>query len=84
MLEAAVPVGRHVIHLWYLPERLVIGAWLALVTLAALLAWAVWPLARRRKRPESVCGRFGGSFVTVLEKAESAGRERDAAMKSRS
>ncbi len=84
MLEAAVPVGRHVIHLWYLPERLVIGAWLALVTLAALLAWAVWPLARRRKRPKSVCGRFGGSFATVLEKAESASRERNAAMKSRS
>ena len=34
MLEAAVPAGRHVVHLWYLPGRLVIAAWLALAVLA--------------------------------------------------
>jgi hypothetical protein len=78
MLEAAVPAGPHVIHLWYLPTRLVIGTWLALATLAALLAWAIWPLAWRRRRPELARAELGESFAPALEAAEVACRERAA------
>jgi hypothetical protein len=78
MLEAAVPAGPHVIHLWYLPARLVIGTWLALATLAALLAWAIWPLAWRRPRPELVRADLGESFAPAFEAAEVACRERAA------
>jgi uncharacterized membrane protein YfhO len=82
MLEASVPAGRYVIHLWYLPKRLVIATWLALATLAALLAWAAWPLARRRSRPELVREDFGESFVPALEAAEISCRERNATVRS--
>ena len=84
MLETPVPAGRHVIHLWYLPGRLVIGTWLALATLAVLLAWAIWPLARRRSRPEPVRADLGESFAPLLETAEIACRERNAAVRSES
>jgi hypothetical protein len=77
MLQAAVPVGRHVIHLWYLPGRLVIGTWLALATLGALLAWAIWPRVRRKPRPALARADFGESFAPVLEVAETASRERN-------
>ncbi len=76
MLKASVPAGRHVIRLWYLPERLVIGTWLALAALAALLGWASWPLVSRRSRPEAVRSDLGASFAPALEEAELAWRER--------
>jgi hypothetical protein len=75
MLVASVPAGPHVVRLWYLPERLVIGTWLALGTLAALLAWASWPLVRRSKRPDVVYADLGESFAPALIAAELAGRE---------
>jgi hypothetical protein len=82
MLQATVPVGRHVIHLWYLPERLVIGALLALAILVALLAWAGWPLVWRRSRPSPEPAEFGESFAPALEAAETASRGRTAAVRS--
>jgi hypothetical protein len=75
MMKAPVPAGRYVVHLWYMPKRLVIGTWLALATLAALLAWAAWPLVRRRRRPELKCEDLGESLTPALEKAEIASRE---------
>jgi hypothetical protein len=75
MLQAAVPAGRNVIHLWYLPERLLIGTWLALAAFAVLLAWAAWPLVRRRSRLELVRADLGESLAPELEKAEIASRE---------
>jgi hypothetical protein len=82
MLAAKVPVGRHVIHLWYMPKRLVIATWLALVVLVALVAWATWPLARRRSRPEAVRADFGESLAPMLRTAEVACRQRNAAVRS--
>ena len=75
MLKAPVPAGRYVVHLWYMPKRLVIGTWLALAALAALLAWVAWPLVRRRSRPELVRADAGESLAPALEKAEIASRE---------
>jgi hypothetical protein len=69
MMEAAVPAGHYVIHLWYLPERLVIGAWLALGTFVMLLAWAIWPMLWRRRRTESVRAELGESFAPALDAA---------------
>ncbi len=72
MLEASVPVGRHAIHLWYMPQRLVIATWLALAALAALLVWALWPLAVRKRRLEFEREDLGESFAPALEAAETA------------
>ena len=82
MLQAAVPVGRYVVHLWYLPKRLVIGTLLALAVIVALLAWAGWPLVWRRSRPEPVRADAGESFAPALEKAETASRGRNAKARS--
>ena len=82
MLATAVPTGRHVIRLWYMPDRLVIATWLALAALAALLAWALWPVAVRKRRPESEREDMGESFAPVLETAEMACRERTATVRS--
>ena len=82
MLQAAVPAGRHVVHLWYMPRRLVIGAWLALAVLALLAAWAALPLVWRRSRRGVVREDLGESLAPVLEKAETARRGRDAAVSS--
>jgi len=75
MLAARVPVGRYTVHLWYLPERLEIATWLALVVLAMLLAWAGWPLVRREQRrgPEQLD--LGASFAPGLGTAELASRK---------
>jgi uncharacterized membrane protein YfhO len=75
MMKAPVPAGRYLVHLWYMPKRLVIGTWLALVVLAALLGWVVWPLVWRRRGPEMVRTDAGESLAPALEKAEAASRE---------
>jgi hypothetical protein len=75
MMKAPVPAGRYVVHLWYMPKRLVIGTWLALAALAALVAWALWPLVRPKRRPDLVCADAGESLAPALEKAEIACRE---------
>ncbi len=82
MLEAQVPAGRYVVHLWYMPKRLVIATWLALTALVALLAWAALPLAMRKRRPEFAPQDLGESFAPVLERADIACRERNAVVKS--
>ena len=82
MLQAAVPAGRHVVHLWYMPGRLVVAAWLALAVLALLVAWAALPLVRRRSRRGLVREDLGESFAPVLAPAETAWRGRNDTVKS--
>jgi hypothetical protein len=82
MLEAPVPAGRFVVHLWYMPKRLVIATWLALAVVAAFLAWAAWPLVRRRPRPGLMRADAGGSLAPALEKAEIASRATSARARS--
>ena len=83
MMKAPVPAGRYLVHVWYMPERLVIGTWLALAALAALFTWAAWPLARRRPRPDPVRADAGESLAPALDEAEIATREANSRTRSR-
>jgi hypothetical protein len=83
MMKAPVPAGRYLVHVWYMPKRLVIGTWLALAALAALFAWAAWPLVRRRPRPDPVRADAGESLAPALEEAEIANREANSRARSR-
>jgi hypothetical protein len=82
MLEAPVPAGRYVVHFWYMPRRLVIATWLALVTLALLLSWVFWPQVRRRSRSRPVRTDFGESLAPALEMAEIKSRGMSAGPRS--